>query len=116
MFYLLLKQTFLQTLPSSTIGYYIPFLAHVLLAFLFQQLSRNDTIPQGVDRHTTVNRDMLREFYFYWLHSGFYDDNKDRLQSEMKIARGLRLLKSTVQDFLTSLNSGSLSIRGETYT
>ena len=47
---------------------------------------------------------MLREFYFDWLHSGFYDDNKDRLQSErelqqMKIARGLRLLKSMVQDF-----------------
>ena len=103
MFYLLLKQTFLQTLPSSTIGYHIPFLAHVLLAFLFLQLQRNDTIPQGVDRHTTVNREMLREFYFDWLHSGFYDDNKDRLQIEMKIARGLRLLKSMVQDFfLTS--------------
>ena len=77
----------------------MPFLAHVLLAFLFLQLSRNDTIPQGVHCHTTVNREMLREFYFDWLHSGFYDDNKDRLQSEIKIARGLRLLKSMVQDF-----------------
>ena len=58
--------------------------------------------PSGVDRHTTVNRKMLREFYFDWLHSGFCDDNKDRLQSEMKIARGLRLLKSMVKIFLTS--------------
>ena len=45
-FHLLIKQTFLQTLPSSTMGYHIPFLAHVLLAFLFLQLQRNDTIPQ----------------------------------------------------------------------
>ena len=54
--------------------------------------------PSGVDRHTTVNREMLREFYFDWLHSGFYDENKDQLLSEMKIARGLRLWKSMVQD------------------
>ena len=52
---------------------------------------------------TTVNREMLREFYFYWFHSGFYDNNKDRLQSEMKIARGMRLLKSTFQDFFNVL-------------
>ena len=84
----------------------------MLLAFLFLKLQRNDTIPQGVDRHTTVNREMLREFYFDWLHSGFYDDNKDRLQSEMKIARGLRLLKSTFQDFFNVLKFWQLANQG----
>ena len=60
-------------------------LAHALLAFLFQQLPQNDTIPQGVNCHTTLNHEVFRNFYFDWRHSGFYNDSKDRLQSEMKI-------------------------------
>ena len=72
-------------------------LTHVLLAFLFPQLSQNDTIPQGVGCHT--NRQLFCNLSFYWHQSGFYNDGKDRLQSEMKIAIGLGLLKSMVQDF-----------------
>ena len=78
-------------------------LAHVLLAFLFPQLPQNDTIPQGVVCHTTINRKVFRNLSFYWHQSGFYNDSKDRLQSEMKIAIGLGLLKSTVQDFFQRL-------------
>ena len=153
-------------------------LAHVLLAFLFLQLPKNDTIPQGVGRHTslgagvlcncsfywhhlgfdndsmgrlkkvkykfkkcwrikgnhfslasfrepvqkkahgtwifrkkakkncgvhchtTLNRKVLRNLSFYWHHLGFYNDSKDRLQSKMTVAKGLRLLKSMFQGFL----------------
>ena len=75
-------------------------LAHALLAFLFLQLTQNDndSIPQGVGCHTTlVQITVFREFCFDWLHSGFYNDSKDRLRSEMmKIAKGLRLLESMV--------------------
>ena len=61
-------------------------LAHALLAFLFLQLPQNDTSPQGVPCHTKlVQIAVFGEFYFDWLHSGFYNDSKDRLQSEMKI-------------------------------
>ena len=72
-------------------------LAHALLAFLFLQLPQNDTIPHGGGCHTTLNRQVLRTLSFYWLPSGFYNDGKDRLQSEI-IATGLRLLTSMVQD------------------
>ena len=73
-------------------------LAHVLLAFLFLKLPQNDTIPQGVGGHTKLNRKVLRNFSFDWHHSSFYNDSKDRLQSEIIIATGLRLLTSMVQD------------------
>ena len=53
-----------------------PFSCARVVGILFLQLSGNDTIAQGVDRHTTVNCEMLREVYFDWLQSGFYDDNK----------------------------------------
>ena len=32
---------------------------------------------------------MFGEFYFDWLHSGFYNDSKDWLQSEMKLQKDL---------------------------
>ena len=51
--------------------------------------------------HNSEPWDVTR-IIFRLAYSGFYDDDKDRLQSEMKIARGLRLLKSMIQDFLTS--------------
>ena len=59
-------------------------LAQALLAFLFLQLPQNDTIPQGVGCHTNLIQ-MAAEFHFDWPHSGFYNDSKDRLQSEMQI-------------------------------
>ena len=79
-------------------------LPHALLAFLFLQLPQNDTSPQGVPCHTKlVQIAVFGEFYFDWLHSGFYNDSKDRLQSEMKITKGLGLLKSIVQNLLQRL-------------
>ena len=72
--------------------------ARVLLAFLFLQLPQNDTILKGVGCHTTLNMEVLRNLSFYWHHSSFYNDSKDRLQSEIIIATGLRLLTSMVQD------------------
>ena len=79
-------------------------LAHALLAFLFLQLLQNDTIPQKVPCHKKlVQIAVFGEFYFDWLHSGFYNDSKDRLQSEMKITKGLGLLKSIVQNLLQRL-------------
>ena len=72
-------------------------LAQALLAFLFLQLPQNDTIPQRVGCRTTlVQIAVSREFCFYWLHLGFYNDSKYRRQSEMKIAKGLRLSESMV--------------------
>ena len=38
---------------------------------------------------TLVQIAMFREFCFDWLHSGFYNDSKDRLQSEKTIAKRL---------------------------
>ena len=79
-------------------------LAHALLAFLFLQLPQNDTSPQRVPCHTKlVQIAVFGEFYFDWVHSGFYNDSKDRLQSEMKITKGLGLLKSIVQNLLQRL-------------
>ena len=79
-------------------------LAHALLAFLFLQLPQNDTSPQRVPCHTKlVQIAVFGEFYFDWLHSGFYNDSKDRLQSEMKITKELGLLKSIVQNLLSRL-------------
>ena len=74
-------------------------LPHVLLAIFFLQLPQNGTIPQGVGSHTTLNRNVLCNLSFDWLHSGLYNDSKNRLQSEMTIAKRLRLLKTMVQDF-----------------
>ena len=69
-------------------------LAHALLAFLFLQLPQNDTIPQGGRCHTTLNRDeVLRNLSFYWHHSGFHNESKDRLRSETKFAKGVWVLK-----------------------
>ena len=79
-------------------------LAHALLAFLFLQLPQNDTIPQRVPCHTKlVQIAVFGEFHFDWLHSGFYNDSKDRLQGEMKITKELGLLKSIVQNLLSRL-------------
>ena len=79
-------------------------LAHALLAFLFLQLPQNDTIRQRGTCHTKlVQIAVFGEFYFDRLHSGFYNDSKDRLQSEMKIAKELGLLKSIVQNLLSRL-------------
>ena len=72
-------------------------LAHALLAFLFQQLPQNDTIPQRVDCHTKlVQMAVFGEFYFDWPHSGFYNDSKDPLQSDILNTKGVKLLKSMV--------------------
>ena len=71
-------------------------LAHVLLAFLFLQLPQNDTIPQGVGCHITLHRQLLRDLSFYCHHSGFYNDSKDPLQSEIRITKGHRLLEMTI--------------------
>ena len=68
-------------------------LAHALLAFLFLQLPQDDTIPQGVGCHTTLNRKVLRNLSFDWHHSGFHNESTDRLRSEMKFAKGLWVLK-----------------------
>ena len=70
-------------------------LAHALLAFSFLQLPQNDTIPQVVGSHTTLNRKVYCNLPFYWLHSGFYDNSKDQLQSEMRIAKTFFLTLST---------------------
>ena len=70
-------------------------LAHALLAFSFLQLPQNDTIPQVVGSHTTLNRKVYCNLPFYWLHSGFYNNSKDRLQSEMRIAKTFFLTLST---------------------
>ena len=75
-------------------------LAHALLAFFFLQLPQKDAIPQRVGGHTTLNRKVYCNLSLYWLHSGFYNHSKDRLQSEMTIAKGLKLLKSIFQEFL----------------
>ena len=68
--------------------------------FFFLQLPQKDTIPQRVGSHTTLNRKVYCNLSLYWLHSGFYNHSKDRLQSEMTIAKGLKLLKSIFQEFL----------------
>ena len=65
-------------------------LTHALLAFLFQKLPQNDTIPRGVGCHTALKCRVLCNLSFYWAHSGFHNDNKDRLQSEIIITTGLR--------------------------
>ena len=65
-------------------------LTHALLAFLFLKLPQNDTIPQGVGCHTALKFQVLCNLSFYWHHSGFHNDNKDRLQSEILITTGLR--------------------------
>ena len=70
-------------------------LAHALLAFLFPQPPQDDTIPQRVGCHTALNRQVLRNLSFYWHHSGFYNDSMDRLQIEIIIRTGLRLLEMT---------------------
>ena len=70
-------------------------LAHALLAFLFQQLPQNDTIPQRMGCLTTLNRKVFRNLSSYWHHSSFYNDSKDWLQSEIIIKTGLRLLEMT---------------------
>ena len=70
-------------------------LAHALLAFLFPQLPQDDTIPQRVGCHTSLNGQVLRNLSFYWHHSGFYNDSMDRLQIDIIITTGLRLLEMT---------------------
>ena len=70
-------------------------LAHALLAFLFPQLPQDDTIPQLVGYHTPLNCKVLRNLFCYWHHSGFHNDSMDRLQSEIIITTGLRLLEMT---------------------
>ena len=70
-------------------------LAHALLAFLFPQLPQDDTIPQRVGCHTPLNREASRNLSSYLHHSSFYNDSKDRLQSETIITTGLRLLEMT---------------------
>ena len=63
------------------------------------QLPPNDTIPQRVPCHTKmVQIAVFGKFYFDWPHSGFYNDSKDRLQSEIKITKGLGLLEPIVQN------------------
>ena len=81
-------------------------LVHALLAFLFLQLPQNDTIPQGVGCHTTRKCQVFCNLSSYWHHSGFCNDSKDRLQSEiMTIAKVLSLLKPTVQEILPELEN-----------
>ena len=82
-----LKQTFLFTLPSSTVGehqptnltslHHICMLAHALLAFLYQQPPQNDSFPEGVGCHTTLNRKLLCNLSFYYHNSGFYNGSSD---------------------------------------
>ena len=60
-------------------------LAQASLVFLFLQLPQNDTNPQGVGRHTPHGTWVLRNCSFYWHHSGFDNDSKDRLRNEMKL-------------------------------
>ena len=55
----------------------------------FWQFPPNDTIPEGVGGHTTLNRKVLRNLSFYEHHSGFYNDCSDRLQKEVIIATGV---------------------------
>ena len=72
-------------------------LAHALLAFFSLQLPQNDTIPQRMGCHTKLDRKVLRNLSFYWHHSGFHNDSKDRLQRELIITTGLRLLEMTTK-------------------
>ena len=82
-----------------------------MLAFLFLQLPQSDTIPQGVGYHTTLNRKVFRNFFFYWRHSGFYNDCKDRLQREITRTQVIEIHGS--RSFLTSYKSDSLPISYE---
>ena len=64
----------------------------------------------GVHCHTTLNRKLLRNLSFYWHHSGFHNDSKDRLQSDN--CNRTEIMKINVSSFsLTSYNPGSLSKR-----
>ena len=45
------------------------------------------------DTITLIHVTVFREFYFDWHHSGFCNDNKDRLHSEMIITKGFKLLE-----------------------
>ena len=88
-------------------------LAHAFLVFLFRQLPPNDTIPEGVGGHTTLNRKVLRNLSFYEHHSGFYNDCNDRLQKEVIIAT-IAIRINDLRSFLMSYNSGSWPIGSET--
>ena len=99
------KQTVLWTLPSSTVGWepsnqpgrVVPHLyaGTRVVGILFPQLPQDDTIPQRVGCHISLNRQVLRNLSFYWHHSGFYNDSMDRLQIEIIITTGLGLLEMT---------------------
>ena len=101
-----LKQTFLLTSPSSTVGwapstsltrlYHICIVAHVLLAFLFLQLPQNDTIPQRGGSHAPLGTRVLRNCSFYWHHSGFDDNNMGRLKKLKRIFNNLETSKINI--------------------
>ena len=72
--------------------------------------TNKQTKNYGVHCHTTLNRKLLRNLSFYWHHSGFHNDSKDRLQSDN--CNRTEIMKINVSSFsLTSYNPGSLSKR-----
>ena len=58
---------------------------------LLSQSAHGRTALRRLKAQQHLNRKVL-PIFFYWHHSGFNNDSKDRLQSEMTIAKGLRLL------------------------
>ena len=75
-----------------------------------KQQKAKQTKSYGVHCHTTLNRKLLRNLSFYWHHSSFHNDSKDRLQSDN--CNRTEIMKINVSSFsLTAYNPGSLSKR-----
>ena len=96
----LLKQNVLWTSSSSIVGseptnqpagQSVPHLnAGTRVVSIFVPVVPTKRYHPSVGCHATlVQIAMFREFCFDWLHSGFYNDSKDRLQSEKTIAKRL---------------------------
>ena len=63
-----------------------------LLAFLFPHLPQNDTIPQRMACHTTLNREVLRTFMFYQFREWKLPEPPSEVSIVGKAPRGRKLL------------------------
>ena len=83
---------------------------HFSWHFLENQFNKKQKEKKFLECLGLLDRKVLHNLSFYWHHSGFYNDSKDRLHSDN--CKRTEIMKINVSRFsLTSYNSGSLPKR-----